>query len=167
MDTKKIIKGKYILIVDDEQDVLDLLVELLSFCIIDAALTYEQGLSLLKNNSYDVAILDIMGVNGFKLLEVAVEQEIPALMLTAHALSEKNLKRSMKEGASYYAPKEEMDKIELFLADIIEAKNKNKNVLVRWFERLSGFYDTRFSGTDWRVKEKEFWEKKLKEIPKI
>jgi len=167
MNTKKIISGKYVLIVDDEQDVLDLLVELLPVCLIDTALTYEQGLSLLKNNSYDVAILDIMGVNGFKLLKLAVERGVPALMLTAHALSEKNLKRSLIEGASYYAPKEEMHNIEVFVADIIEAKNKGKNVLVRWFERLSGFYDTRFSGTEWREKEKEFWEKKLKEIPKI
>ena len=167
MNAKKVIKGKHILIVDDEQDILDLLVELLAVCSIDMASTYEQGKLLIENNSYDLAILDIMGVDGFKLLEVAVERGIPSLMLTAHALSEENLKRSIKEGASYYAPKEEMDKIEIFVADIIDAKNKNKNVLIRWLERLSGFYDSRFSGTDWREKEKEFWEKKLREIPKI
>lgn len=167
MDAKAIIKGKRILIVDDEPDVLESLVELLAMCRIDTASSYEQGKRLLEENRYDVAILDIMGVNGFKLLEVAKNQGVPALMLTAHGLSEENLRRAIQEGASYYAPKDEINKIDLFVADIIDAGNRNKNVLVKWFERLSSYYDTRFSGTDWREKDQEFIKKKIKEIPRI
>jgi hypothetical protein len=86
-------------------------------------------------------------------------------MLTAHALSEESLKKSAESGASYFAPKDEMDKIAVFVADVLEAIEKRKSPWARWYDRLGGFYDKRFHGTDWRDKEKEFWEKKLKEIP--
>ena len=163
MNVKKTIERKQILIVDDEQDVLDTLLELLDICRIDTARSFEEGKHLLEENKYDVAILDIMGVDGFKLLEIAKQRGIPALMLTAHGLSEENLKRSAEEGASYYAPKDEMNHIDLFVADIIDAREKKKNVWVKWLDRLSGFYDSRFTGPNWREKDKEFWEKKLKE----
>jgi DNA-binding NtrC family response regulator len=163
MDANKIIKGKKVLIVDDEKDVLDTLVELLDMCKIDTALSYEEGKRLLETEKYDAAILDIMGVKGFELLEVAKKQKIPALMLTGHALTEENLKRSAEDGASYYAPKDRMDDIVDFVADVIEAKEKKKNAWVKWFERLGGFYDKRFTGPNWREKEKEFWDKKLNE----
>ena len=164
MNAKKIIERKHILIVDDEQDVLDSLVELLDICRLDTALTFEEGKRLLEKYDYDVAILDIMGVDGFKLLEIANRRNIPALMLTAHALTEENLKQAAEEGASYYAPKDEIERIDLFVADIIEAKEKKKNVWSKWFERLGGFYDSRFTGPNWREKDKAFWEKKLKEM---
>jgi DNA-binding response OmpR family regulator len=160
-----ILKGKWVLIVDDEQDVLDQLTELLDTCRIDTAASFEEGKRLLESNPYDIAVLDIMGVKGFELLEVANKQKIPALMLTAHALSEESLKKSAESGASYFAPKDEMDKIAIFVADVLEAIEKKKNPWSRWYSRLGGFYDKRFHGTDWREKEKEFWEKKLKEIP--
>lgn len=160
-----ILKGKWVLIVDDEQDVLDQLTELLDMCRIDTAASFEEGKRLLESNPYDIAVLDIMGVKGFELLEVANKQKIPALMLTAHALSEESLKKSAESGASYFAPKDEMDKIAIFVADVLEAIEKKKNPWSRWYSRLGGFYDKRFHGTDWREKEKEFWEKKLKEIP--
>jgi hypothetical protein len=51
-------------------------------------------------------------VNRFELLEIAKKQKIPALMLTAHGLSEESLKKSDEEGASYYAPKEKMHEID-------------------------------------------------------
>ena len=152
---------------DDEQDVLDTLVELLDICRIDTARSFEEGKRLMEENNYDVAILDIMGVNGFKLLEIANQRGIPTLMLTAHALSEENLKRSAVEGASYYAPKDEINHIDLFVADIVEAREKKKNVWLKWLERLSGFYDSRFTGPNWREKDKEFWDKKLEETSRL
>ncbi|MCK5349031.1 MAG: response regulator, partial [Desulfobacula sp.] len=105
MSTRKILKGKKILIVDDEPDVLDSLIELLDMCKIDTASSFEDGKRLLKEQPYDIAILDIMGVKGFDLLKIANEKKIPALMLTAHALSEESLKKSAEDGAAYFAPK--------------------------------------------------------------
>ena len=142
-----------------------MLIELLDICKIDTASSFEEAKERLETDEYDVAILDIMGVKGFELLEIAKERHIPALMLTAHALTEENLKRSAEEGAAYFAPKEEMKDIHLFVADVIESKEKKKNPWVRWFTRLSEFYDRRFHGTNWREQQKEFWDEKLKQFP--
>lgn len=167
MDPKKMLRGRKILIVDDEKDVLDSLIELLDMCRIDTATSFEEGKGLLENEAYDVAILDIMGVQGFELLDIANKHEIPAIMLTAHALSEESLKKSAKNGAAYFAPKEEINNIILFVTDVIEAKEKNKNPWIKWFERLGSFYDRRFHGTNWREQEKKFWEEKLKKLPEF
>lgn len=164
MDTRKIIKGKRVLIVDDEQDVLKVLIELLEICKIDTASSFEDGKRLLETESYDIAVLDIMGVRGFELLKVANDRNIPALMLTAHALTSEALKESAEKGASYFAPKDEIENIDVFIADVLEAREKKKNPWVRWFHRLGKFYDSKFTGPNWREQEREFWEKKLKEM---
>jgi DNA-binding NtrC family response regulator len=164
MDPKKKIIGKRVLIVDDEQDILDTLAAVLDICKIDTALSFEEGKRLLENNVYDIAVLDIMGVKGFELLKIANERGVPALMLTAHALSEDNLKRSAENGASYYAPKDKINDIAVFIADVLEAKEKNKNAWVKVFERLGSFYDRKFGGPDWREKERDFWEKRVKSL---
>ena len=158
--TEKIIRGKRVLVVDDEKDILDTLVDLLSSCKLDTALSFEEGKRLLESNGYDIAILDIMGVRGFELLEVAKGRKIPVLMLTAHSLSEQSLDRSIKEGAAYFAPKDEIENIDIFVADVIEAIQKNKSPWIRFMERLGAFYDRRFQGTDWREKELEYLVKK-------
>jgi len=162
MSHRKILKGKLVLIVDDEKDILDLLTELLGMCRIDTASSFEQGKELLESYQYDIAVLDIMGVKGYDLLKIANERNIPALMLTAHALTKEDLKKSAEEGASYYVPKDEINNIDIFVADVLEAKEKDKNPWVRWFERLGGFFDKKFSGTNWREQEKEFWLQRLK-----
>jgi len=164
MDPREIISGKRVLIVDDEQDVLDTLAGLLDICKIDTATSFEEGRSLLQDNVYDIAILDIMGVKGFDLLEIAHRRGVPALMLTAHALSEESLKKSAENGASYYAPKDKIEEISLFVADVLEAKQKNKSAWIKVLERLGHFYDRKFGGPDWREKEKEFWEKRTKTL---
>ena len=164
MDATKILEGKRVLVVDDEKDVLDTLVELLIMCKIDTASSFEEGKSQMESNPYDLVVLDIMGVKGFELLEIANKQKIPALMLTAHALSEESLKKSADEGAAYYAPKDEINNIGVFAADVLESIAKNQNPWVRWFDRLSGFYDKKFNGPDWREKEKAFWDKKIEQI---
>ena len=162
MSSENILKGKKILIVDDEPDVLESLIELLDMCRIDTASSFEDGKRLPEDQSYDIAILDIMGVKGFELLKIANKNKIPALMLTAHALSEENLKRSAEDGAAYFAPKDKMADIEIFVADVLTALKMKKSTWEKWLDRLGGFYDSRFQGTDWREQEKKFWGKKIK-----
>ncbi len=161
MDPQKILKGIRILIVDDEEDILETLTELLDICKVDRASTFEEAKELLETNIYHVAILDIMGVRGYELLEIANKRGIPALMLTAHALSKDNLKKSFEKGASYYVPKDEINKIDVFVADILLAQEQNKNVMVKWYERLSGFCDRRF-GPNWKDEDPDFWNSLLK-----
>ena len=87
-------------------------------------------------------------------------------MLTAHALNEDTLKKSAEEGASYYVPKQEIGKIDVYVADVIEAREKKKNPWVRWFDRLGPFFEerTNFRGPNWREDHKKFWDEKLKQL---
>ena len=89
MDTQSILEKKKILVVDDEPDILDTLEELLYMCVVDKAAGFDEAVSLLKKNTYDAAILDIMGVKGYDLLKITNRIDIPALMLTAHALTDR------------------------------------------------------------------------------
>jgi len=161
MDVEKVLKGKRILIVDDEEDILDFLTELLEMCKVDRASRFEDAKKLLESNYYHAAVLDIMGVRGYELLEIAKKREVPALMLTAHALSQENLKKSFERGAAYYVPKDEISKVDVFLADILDAIDKKKNVFVKWYERLSGFCDRRF-GPNWKEDDPDFWNSLMK-----
>ena len=161
MNAEKIIRGKRILIVDDEQDILDFLTELLEICKVDRASSFEEGKALLESNYYHAAVLDIMGVRGYDILALARKKSIPALMLTAHALSQDNMKKSFEKGAAYYVPKDEIGKVDIYLADILEAMDKKKNVWAKWYERLSGFCDRRF-GPNWKDDDPEFWDSLIK-----
>ncbi|MDZ7697175.1 MAG: response regulator [Deltaproteobacteria bacterium] len=161
MDPEKILRGKRVLIVDDEQDILDFLTELLEICKVDRAASFEEGKALLESNYYHAAVLDIMGVRGYELLEIAKERDVPALMLTAHALSQDNMKKSFEKGAAYYVPKDEIGKVDIYLADILDAIDKNKNIWAKWYERLSGFCDRRF-GPNWKDDDPEFWDSLIK-----
>lgn len=144
-----VLEGKTILIVDDEPDVLEALGELLDMCVIDYAQDFATAEKYLKENSYDAAIFDIMGVEGYKLLQLARLKDLPALMLTAHALSPDTLLKSIKGGAFAYVPKDEMPDIDFFLADIIIAKSQNDRDSHIWFEKLIPVFDQNF-GPDWK-----------------
>lgn len=153
---QEILEGKRILIVDDEPDILDLLKELLDMCIVDTAPNFEAAQKFLKRGSYDAAILDIMGVKGFDLLELTKEKNIPSLMLTAHALSPDNLVKSLMKGAKSYVPKDQMADIATYLAEIIQAPKKGVRKPKKWLERLAPFFEKKF-GPDWKAEHKEFW----------
>ena len=148
------LKGKKILIVDDEPDVLETLGELLDMCVIDYALDFKTAERFLKEKSYDAAILDIMGVKGYDLLEIAKGRDLPALMLTAHALSPDHLVKSIEGGAYSYIPKIEMVNIADYLNELLEAKIKDAQKPKKWFRKLSPFFDKKF-GSDWQDKHKE------------
>ena len=156
MKPEKVIAGKYVLIVDDEQDVLDTLVEYLDMCRLDTASSFGEAKKLLEENEYDIAVLDIMGVDGYELLKIANSRNIPAVMLTAHALSSDNLNRSAKEGAAYYAPKDKMDEIAAFLADVFEAIDEGISPWEKLLFRLDRYFNKKFHGTDWRKKVVEY-----------
>jgi len=154
---ESLLDGKRVLIVDDEPDVLATLEDLLSMCDLVKASNFLEAKDLLTTQYFDLAILDIMGVDGYKLLEIAVERKVIAVMLTAHALSPEDTRRSFKDGAASFVPKEEMANIVIYLNDILEAKEEGKSLWWRWMERFSDFYDRKF-GLDWKDRDKDFWE---------
>ena len=150
--------GKKILIVDDEPDVLETLEDLLMMCDVTTASSFEEAKLHLESNYFDLAILDIMGVGGYELLEIANRRKVSAVMLTAYALSPSDVAKSFKEGAASYVPKEEMVNITTFLNDILEAKEKGKNPWWRWYDRLAAYCEKKF-GSDWEKEDKDFWER--------
>jgi len=158
MSEYELLKNKRILLVDDELDVLDTLEDLLPMCETVKASSFEEAKDYLETQYFDMTILDIMGVEGYKLLEIATQRKVTAVMLTAHALSPENVVRSYKEGAASYLPKEEMVNIASFLNDVLDAKEKGKNPWIRWYDRLGSFFENKF-GPKWKDDERDFWEK--------
>lgn len=148
MNNLEILNGKKLLIVDDEPDVLDTLTDLLDTCDIDTASDYESAELLLIENEYDLAILDIMGVRGYDLLEIATQKRISAIMFTAHALSPNDFAKSMRAGALAYIPKEEMSEIASYVADLLAARQAGLEKPGNWYQRLKSFFEKQF-GSDW------------------
>ena len=158
MTEKDLLEGKRIFLVDDERDVLDTLADLLPMCETVKASNFKEANDYLESEYFDLAILDIMGVEGYQLLEIANRRAVAAVMLTAHALSPENVVKSYKEGAASYLPKEEMVNIASFLNDVLEAKEQGKSPWDRWYDRMGSFFEKKF-GPKWQDDEKDFWEK--------
>ena len=158
MNTKSLLESKTVLIVDDEPDVLDTLEDLLPMCTTVRADNYEAAEKLLETRPFDLAILDIMGVSGYALLKICVKNDIIAVMLTAYAVTPADIRKSFDEGAAFYIPKEEIASIEVFLIDVLEAKQKGRNTWERWYSRLSHFSEKAF-GENWKKDEKDLLKK--------
>ena len=158
MKNESLLEGKTVLIVDDEQDILDTLEDLLPMCITERAGDYETAEKLLETRHFDLAILDIMGVSGYELLDVCVKKHIVTVMLTAYAVSPADVRKSFDKGAAFYIPKEEMANIEVFLTDVLEARQLGRNTWERWYSRLSNFSEKKF-GKDWKKDEKDLFDK--------
>jgi DNA-binding NtrC family response regulator len=120
---ESILSGKRILAVDDEPDVLGVLQEeirdAVPNCTVEKVTTYEVAAKKLKEETYDLVILDIMGVRGFDLLDLAVGRDFKVVMFTAHAVNPEALDRSFKMKARAYLPKEKLGEIVPFLEDVL------------------------------------------------
>jgi nucleotide-binding universal stress UspA family protein/CheY-like chemotaxis protein len=149
--------GKKILIVDDEPDVLETLEELLPMCDVTKAASFDRGKELLENQQFDMAILDIMGVQGYELLDIARDKKVIPVMLTAHALSPEHIVKSHKKGAAFYIPKDKMANMAIYLKDVLESRERGVNSWRRWIKRLGSYFDGVF-GDDWRDRDKRFWD---------
>lgn len=152
-----LLDGKKILAVDDEPDILDALEEILSNCDFTKATTFKEAKELLESRDFDIAILDIMGVDGYGLLDIATRKNITAVMLTAHAFTPDNLVKSIKEGAASYLPKEELANIAVFLKDILKAQEKGTSTWGPWQKKLPTSYFEKRWGAAWQDTDKEFW----------
>jgi DNA-binding NtrC family response regulator len=148
-----ILNNKRVLVVDDEPDVLESLEELVLAdapqCRIETARNYEDAYKLLQTNSYDLVVLDIMGVRGFDLLETAVQRDLRVAMLTAHALTPEALKRSYDMKAYAFLPKEKLPDIVPFLEDVL--KYDYATGWNRLLQKLHAFFSDRFV-SDWEKK---------------
>ena len=155
MGSDNLLRDKAILLVDDEPDVLETVGEILDMSQIQKATDYDTAIQYLSGYTYDVVILDIMGVNGFELLKTAVSRGFPTVMLTAHALSPESLKKSIKLGAVSFLPKEKIPELPSFIEDVV--MGGGKPVWQKLFDRLGSYFNKRF-GPDWKEQDKFFKE---------
>lgn len=153
-----ILDGKRILAVDDEPDVLDVLEEEILAaapkCNIEKITSYYQARQRLTSQTYDVVILDIMGVRGFELLDLSSKRHLTVAMLTAHALNPESLKRSIERKARAYLPKDKLGEIVPFLECVLELE-----YLPGWdrlMKKLEGYFNSRW-GSSWKKSEEKFW----------
>jgi CheY-like chemotaxis protein len=155
---ESILKGKTILVVDDEPDVLtvleDEIKDVYPDSIVQKATTYKEAAERLASWTYDLVILDIMGVRGFDLLKNAVFRHFPVVMLTAHALKPDALRQSIELGARAYLPKEKLGEIVPFLEDVL--RYENLPGWARLLQNLGGFFNNRW-GENWKRIDEKFW----------
>jgi CheY-like chemotaxis protein len=144
--TQSILNGRRILAVDDEPDVLTVVEEEIRHAcpesVVDKATSYNKAVELLESNAYDLVILDIMGVRGFELLEIAVKRGLRVAMLTAHALTPEALKKSHDLGARAYLPKEKLGELIPFLEDVLQ--HEYKTGWKRLLAKLENYFDDQF-----------------------
>lgn len=139
-------RGKLVLIVDDEVDILDTLKEFLENYKVHEAQNFATASDKLENNVYDVVILDIMGVQGLDLLKMSIEKDLPAIMLTSHAFNMDTFKKSIKTGAVSFIPKTEIENIDLYVKDALTMSKEDARL--SFYRRLGSFLDYRF-GPGW------------------
>lgn len=156
MTSSSYLSGKHILVVDDDPDILESVEEILDLAKIDTAQDYEKASQKIKTGSYDLAILDIMGVNGLVLLEECVAKKIPSVMLTAHAVSPETLMASIQKGAIAYFPKEVLADLDKMLEKLLGTWQRGEPTWKFLFETLGDYFNERF-GPRWQEKDKNFW----------
>ncbi len=151
-----ILTGKKILVVDDEKDILETIEDILDDAEIDTAADFDTAASKIEHNTYDLAILDIMGVNGLELLDISVSKEIPTVMLTAHAVNPDSLMTSIRKGAMAYLPKETLSDLDTLLERLLSAHDRGEPPWKLVFEELDDYFNERF-GPDWKKADQAFW----------
>ena len=151
----KILEEKKILVVDDEPDVLETVEGILSSSKVVTAGNFDEALALITPGAFDLVILDIMGVNGFTLLEACREKKLPAAMLTAHAINVESLNLAVKLGAVSFLPKEELHRLPELIAEILEGLEKGQTHWQKLFEHLETFFKERL-GIDWEEDKSKF-----------
>lgn len=143
-----ILEDKRILVVDDEPDVLETVAEVLAAAHITASDTYERAQEFINRESFDLAILDIMGVDGFALLEACRRRKLPAAMLTAHSVNIESLNKAIRGGAVSFLPKEELSRLPELVAEILEGLERGESHWAKLFHRLGPFFKARL-GVAW------------------
>jgi DNA-binding NtrC family response regulator len=151
----QILEGKRILVVDDEPDVCETVKEALASSQVVTAGSFDEALARITSESFDLVILDIMGVNGFALLEACRANKLPAAMLTAHAVNVESLNLAVKLGAVSFLPKEALQRLPELIAEILEGLEQGQTHWAKLFKRLGPFFKEKL-GILWEDEKSKF-----------
>jgi len=149
MGESDILNGKKILAVDDEPDVLEVIAEHLYGNEVVTAGDFASAKALIETQRFDLVILDIMGVNGFALLEICSRLGQPAAMLTARETNVRSLNQSLRLGAVSFLPKEELASLRELAAEILEGLEQGRSHWKKLFVRLGPLFKEKF-GIVWQ-----------------
>lgn len=158
MPTYEFLRNKLVLAVNEEKDILEIIEEELSFeaanVTLHAATTFDHAQQYLISYTYDLALLDVMGVGGFDLLQVAQNAGIPAVVLTAHMFTPETLIKSIELGARGYLPLDQLGSLIPFLEDIFKLSCQRA-----WAKALDQVWTIfhKKLGSDWGTTQEEFW----------
>lgn len=144
MNDDSFLKGKRILAVDDETDVLEVITEQLHDTEVLTADNYSRAKELLESQKFDLVILDIMGVKGFELLKICGDRKLPAAMLTARAVTVDAINQSLKLGAVSFLPKDELGNLRSLVSEILEGLEQGKSHWAKLVERLGPLFRDKF-----------------------
>lgn len=130
-----------ILIADDHDVIREGVVSIISsipdMTVLDEATDKDQLLDLVKNNSYDVILLDVNmpNLNGMKILKQlnTLQPGVSILILTMFS-DRQYLKRALNAGASGYLPKENVSE---YLVDAIRKVNVGERYISPEFAGLT------------------------------
>jgi DNA-binding NtrC family response regulator len=152
------LEGKRILAVDDEGDVLSTIEEILENTDVDKAMDYDSAWEKIDKYQYDLAILDIMGVEGLKLLEETVDKNIPTIMLTAHSMNYDTLMGSIRRGSIAFLPKDKLGELDRLLENILKAHDEGRSTWKILFDELGPYFCNNFgekmSKVEWICRQK-------------
>jgi CheY-like chemotaxis protein len=154
----KILEGKRILVVDDEPDIREIVSELLIPSQVVTVGDFDEALKRITSESFDLVILDIMGVNGFALLEACRSNRLPAAMLSAHAVNLHSLNVAVKLGAVSFLPKEEIHRLPELIAEILQDLEQGQTHWAKLFKRLGPYFKDKLG---------VLWEDESSKFPKI
>ena len=143
------LKGKKILAVDDEEDILNTLVEALEEAHVDRAADYQTALKLIEREQLRPGHPGHHGGIRSQAVEKTVEKSIPTVMLTAHALSAETLLASIRKGAIFYLPKEKLAEIDTDPEPTARIHGIWPTTWNLLFDKLGDFFDEKF-GPDWK-----------------
>jgi CheY-like chemotaxis protein len=150
---ESILQNKIILAVDDSLDVLTVLeeeiLEACPTCRFDKATTYYEAVERIVSLTYDIVLLDILGVRGLDLVELAISRNFPVAIFTAHPFTPEFLKHHFKMEGYAYLPKERLGEVVPFLETILRYE-----YLSGWghlFKKITGFLGDKFE-FNWKKK---------------
>ena len=106
---------------------------------------------MLDEDDYDLALLDIMGVKGLDLLDVAAERNVPAVMFTAPAINPDYLLKSIERGAILFIPKHDLVNLDELITEVLSIIDNGESPLPHTIKRLEPLMDEFFPAS-WKAK---------------
>ena len=119
MESKNLLIGREVLLVEKNPDLLDTMEEWLDMCLIHKANDCDSAMQYLLGYTYDFVVLGMEGRDLRELLEICVMRKFPTVVLVPSSIPPEALKTYTNLETLYFHPKEKVTEISGFLEDIL------------------------------------------------